>query len=288
MIALSIFAANLLFTQAPPKTMTFIGLEKSSGGRLGVFAVNTKNGRAIGYRADERFPVCSTFKVLAVGAILKRVDVGNLRLDKRVFYTQRDLLKYSPVTQAHLKEGSLPIMMLCMAAIEESDNTAANLLLKELGGPGQVSQFCRILGDPTTRLDRIEPALNSGLPGDPRDTSTPKHMADNISALMLDSFLSAASKRYLTDWLVDCKTSPTLLRAGLPKDWRVADKSGMGGPDNSFGASNTRNDIAVIWPPNGRPIVIAAYLTGCKLKATDRDAVLAKVGSIVAKAFTDK
>jgi len=263
-------------------------LEKVSGGRLGVFALDGKSSRSITYRAEERFPMCSTFKVLAVGAVLRRADVGTLRLVKQSRYSKKDILPYSPVTQEHLKEGSLSLMALCEAAIEQSDNCAANLLLKELGGPSQFTQFCRILDDRVTRLDRTEPTLNSGVVGDLRDTTSPMMIGRDLVYLALGHWLQPDSKQRLTNWMIHCQTSPTLIRAGVPKDWKVADKSGMGGPDNKFGASNTRNDIAILWPPKGEPIIVAAYLTGCQLKGPERDAILAKVGSIVASAFQPK
>lgn len=259
-----------------------IALEKSSGGRLGVFALDVSTGSTIAHRADERFPMCSTFKFLAVAAVLKRVDGGLDRLDRRIGYTKAELLDYAPITRKNVAAGAMSVGALCAAAIEYSDNTAANLLVASLGGPSAVTAFARSLGDRITRLDRTEPALNSGIPGDPRDTTSPRAMAADMRAILTGPVLSSASRAKLTGWMVDCKTGLTCLRAGLPHSWRVADKTGSGGPVNAAGASDTRNDIATAWRPNGRPAIVAAYLTGSQLTSTGSDAVLAGVGRLVA------
>lgn len=259
-----------------------ISLEASSGGRLGVYALDVATGATIVHRADERYPMCSTFKFLAVAAVLERVDRQRERLDRQIRYSQADLLGYAPVTRKNVATGSLSVGALCAAAIEYSDNTAANLLLASLGGPRAVTAFARSLGDAVTRLDRTEPDLNAGNPGDPRDTTAPRAMASDMRAILLGSVLSASLRAKLAGWMVDCRTGLSCLRAGFPHSWRVGDKTGSGGPVNAVGASDTRNDIAIAWRPQGRPAIVAAYLTGSRLTSSGSDAVLAGVARIVA------
>jgi beta-lactamase class A len=260
-------------------------LEKETGGKLGVFALDTGTGASLSYRADDRFAMCSTFKLVAVAAVLSRVDRGNEQLERHIAYSRANILAYAPVTLEHLKDGYMTVGALCEAAIEWSDNTAANLLLSTIGGPRGFTSYARTIGDPVTRLDRSEPALNSALPGDPRDTTTPRAMAGNMRRLALGNALSTRSRDMLARWLVNSKTGATCLRAGLPPSWTVGDKTGTGGANNTTGDSNTRNDVAVVWRPQGAPLVIAAYLTGSVLAAAPRDGALAKVGQIVSAHF---
>lgn len=252
----------------------FAKLEALHGGRLGVFAIDAASGRRIAHRADERFAMCSTFKVLAVSAVLQRVDAGTERLNRHVRYTERDLLEYAPVTKEHLRNGSMTVQALCEAAIEYSDNTAANLLLASLGGPAAVTKFARSMGDEVTRLDRNEPSLNTAVAGDPRDTTTPAAIARDLQLLLTGSVLSPASRQRLRSWLLACRTGTDCLRAGLPSSWRVGDKTGSG-------QNGTRNDLAAAWPPDAAPIFISAYYTGSRGSSAQRDAVLADVGRIV-------
>lgn len=256
----------------------FAALEQRVGGRLGVAALDTANGARLAYRAGERFPMCSTFKLLAVGAVLNRVDQDRERLDRMIAYGEADLLEHAPVARAHVKAGALSLGDLCQAAIELSDNTAANLILRQIGGPAGVTAFARDLGDPVTRLDRTEPDLNLALPGDPRDTTTPAAMLADLRALALGGVLAPASRGRLTAWMTAGKTGDARLRAGFPAGWRVADKTGTG-------ALGTANDVAIAWAPTG-PILVAAYLTGAtSASAGARDAVHADVARLVAAAF---
>jgi beta-lactamase class A len=222
--------------------------------------------------------MCSTFKLLAASAVLSRVDEGREHLDRFIPYGPADLLDYAPVTRAHVREGGLPLGVLCQAAVELSDNTAANLILRQLGGPAAVTAFARGLGDPVTRLDRNEPTLNTAIPGDPRDTTSPAAMMADLRALSLGGVLSPTSRERLNGWLTDCKTGLTKLRAGFPATWRVGDKTGNG-------VNGTSNDVAVAWAPGG-PILIACYLTEAA-SASDaaRDAIHAQVARIVADRF---
>jgi beta-lactamase class A len=264
----------------PPAAARLAALEARAGGRLGVAVLDTGSGRRLDHRGGERFPLCSTFKVLLAGAVLARVDGGREALDRRVPYGQADLLEYAPVTAAHVGEGSLPVLDLCAAAVEVSDNTAANLLLQALGGPGAITTFARSLGDPVTRLDRTEPTLNTALPGDPRDTTTPTAMVDTLRALLLGPTLSPASRQRLEGWMAACTTGRNRLRAGLPADWAAGDKTGSG-------ERGTVNDVAILRPPHRAPILIAVYYTGSTAPMDARNAVLAEVGRIVVAAFRD-
>ncbi|WP_243317452.1 class A beta-lactamase [Geothrix paludis] len=261
-----------------PAPARLAALEARTGGRLGVVALDTGTGRRIAHRGEERFPLCSTFKVLLAGAVLARVERGRERLDRPITYTKADLLDYAPVTAARVAEGRLTVAELCAAAVEASDNTAANLLLQALGGPAEVTAFARGLGDPVTRLDRTEPALNTAIPGDPRDTTSPAAMVDSLKAMLLGGALEPASCQRLEGWMRGCLTGGDRLRAGLPVIWAIGDKTGTG-------ARGTVNDVAILRPPGRAPILVAAYYTGSRAPMKDRNAVLAKVGRIVAAAF---
>ncbi len=257
---------------------TLAELEARYGGRLGVAAVNSETGARIAHRAGERFPMCSTFKVLLVGAVLSRVEAGREHLDRHISYTEANLLRYAPVAKANLRFGFMTVRALCGAAIEYSDNTAANLLLRAIGGPDRVTAYARSLGDPLTRLDRIEPVMSAALPGDVRDTTTPAAMVANLRELLMGKTLSSTSRFKLSSWLVNCRTGTERIRAGVPAGWRVGDKTGSG--DHA-----TSNDIAVLYPPRRRPIFVAAYYTGSSGSSSARDEVLAEVGRIVSSGF---
>lgn len=259
-------------------------LERRSGGRLGVYAFRP-GLMPIAYRAYERFAMCSTFKLPLVAAVLFRVDRGLESVDRSIVFGKPDLLPYAPVAKQHLARGWMSVATMCRAAIAYSDNTAANLLLRTIGGPTGFNRFIRSLGDSTTRLDRDEPALNSAIPGDRRDTTTPTAMAHDAHRLLFGNALSAESRGRLTGWLRECRTGLTCLRAGLPQEWAAGDKTGSGGPVNARGAGSTRNDVAAAWPPGRPPVAIAAYLTETTLGEEARDGVLAAVGSLVARAL---
>jgi len=191
-------------------------IEARVGGRIGVAALDTGSGRRLDYRADERFPMCSTFKFLAAAAVLKRVDEKQDQLDRFVSYDAKDILEHAPVTKAHLKEGGMTLGALCEAAIEHSDNTAGNLLLDAIDGPAGVTNFARSLGDQVTRLDRKEPDLNSAIPGDDRDTTTPGSMLADMARILTGDVLSRSSRRQLEDWLRGNTTGAAMIRAGVP------------------------------------------------------------------------
>lgn len=246
-------------------------IEAAVAGRLGVAIHDTSTGHRIGHRSDERFPLCSTFKVLACAAVLARVDAGQDSLDRRIRFEAADLVTYSPVTKDRTGGDGMTLAELCVAGITQSDNTAGNLILASLGGPAGVTAYARSLGDTATRLDRMETGLNEASPGDSRDTTTPGAMTANLGALVLGTRLSGSSRDQLTAWLVANQTGGAKLRAGLPGHWRVGDKTGGG----DFG---TTNDVAVIWPPARPPVIVSVYLTGTTASFADRNAAIAGVG----------
>jgi len=259
---------------APEADARFAELERSMGGRLGVAAVDTGSARRVVYRAEERFPMCSTFKLPLVAAVLKRVDAGEESLGRRIAYDESALLEYAPVTREHVRDGGMSVEALCEASITVSDNTAANLLLETLGGPGGLTAFFRSIGDRSSRLDRNEPMLNAALPGDDRDTTTPSAMLSTMQALLLGGVLSGASKRRLLGWLVATTTGLERLRAGLPAEYRVGDKTGTGN-------NGVTNDVAIAWPPSKPPILIAAYSVGSSAGTERLSAGLAQAARLV-------
>ena len=254
------------------------GIEARIGGRIGVAALDTANDKHVDYRAEERFAMCSTFKFLAAAAVLKRVDEKKEKLERFVPYGAKAILEYAPVTKEHLKDGGMTLGALCAAAIEQSDNTAGNLLLDAIGGPVGLTNFMRTLRDRVTRLDRIEPELNSAIPGDERDTTTPAAICSDMQRLLLGDALSETSRRQLDDWLKRNETGGSMIRAGVPKTWSVGDKTGRG-------ANGATNDIAIMRPPGNAPILLAIYSVGSTATADDRVAVIAEVAKLVAESL---
>src|SRR6266436_3038475 len=218
----------LLAASAPGSTSDFanriLSIEERTGARIGVAALDTGSGKRFNYRSEERFPMCSTFKFLAAAAVLKRVDDGQEKLDRFVTYGAKDILEHAPVTKEHLKDGGMRLGPLCAAAIEQSDNTAGNLLLDAIGGPVGLTKFARSIGDEMTRLDRKEPELNSAIPGDERDTTSSAAMCADMQRLLLGNVLSPSSRRQLEDWLQKNKTGAAMIRAGAPTTWIIGDK----------------------------------------------------------------
>src|SRR5437762_7233854 len=253
-------------------------IEARIGGRIGVTALDTSNGKRFDHRADERFPMCSTFKFLAAAAVLKRVDEQQENLQRFVPYGAKDISVYAPVTKEHLKDGGMTLGALCEAAIAQSDNTAGNLLLDAVGGPAGVTNFARSLGDQVTRLDRKEPDLNSAIPGDDRDTTTPGSMLADMTRILTGDVLSRSSRSQLEVWLQRNKTGTGMIRAGVPTDWIIGDKTGSG-------ANGATNDIAIMRPPDRAPVLLAIYSVGSTATANDRAAAIAEVARIVAESL---
>ena len=253
-------------------------LEARLGGRIGLAALDTGSGKSLSWRAVERFAMCSSFKWLLAAAILARVEQGRLTLEQIIPYSAGALLEHSPVTKAHLREGGMSIGALCAAMVEVSDNGAANLLLARIGGPAGYTRYLRALGDTVTRLDRNEPSLNSNLPGDARDTTTPDAMLRNMKRILTENALRPSSREKLLDWLRKSQTGANRLRAGLPANWTEGDKTGTG----NRGATV---DNAILWPPNRPPILVTAYLSGSDKPVKALEAGLAEIGRLVARAF---
>jgi beta-lactamase class A len=260
----------------------FAALEQSTGGRLGVFAIDTNSGHTLGYRQHERFLMCSTFKLPLSAMVLKKVDLGMESLDRRITYGTADLMEYAPAARSNVARGYMTIRELLIAMVELSDNTAANLLLASVGGPPGYNKGMRHAGDSETILEHGEPLVNEPLrPGQTRDTTTPSAMAYDARDMVVGNYLQLQTRGLLQGWMIASKTGFNLLRAGFPQTWTVGDKTGLGGAHNSFGSNDTRNDVAIAWAASGAPLVVAAYLTGVTVRERARDAALASVARIV-------
>ncbi|CAH8770822.1 class A beta-lactamase [Paenibacillus dendritiformis] len=254
----------------------FAQLEKKFDARLGVYAIDTGTNQTVAYRPNERFAYASTYKALAAGALLQQNS--NDQLDEVITYTKDDLVEYSPVTEKHVAAG-MTLGEIAEAAVRYSDNTAGNLLFKELDGPKGFEKALRQIGDRVTQADRFETELNEAIPGDIRDTSTAKALATDLKAFTVGNALPADKRKILTDWMRGNATGDKLIRGGVPTDWEVGDKSGAG----SYG---TRNDIAIVWPPNSAPIIIAILSSRDKKDATYNNELIAQAAKVTMNAFT--
>ncbi|MBI5258126.1 MAG: class A beta-lactamase [Burkholderiales bacterium] len=254
-------------------------LEQRAGGRLGVALLDTGSGRRWVHRSDERFGLCSTFKLPLAGAVLQAIDQGRLRADARLPLRRSERVPHMPATEAWLARGWATPLALAEAAQRTSDNLAANVLLRALGGPEAFTRWLRAQGDPVTRIDRYEPEMNHVLPGDERDTSSPAALADTVARLCTGDTLQPASRARLIAWMQATQTGQRRLRAGLPAHWRAGDKTGTGfNPD----LPDRINDVAIFWPPRRKPWVLACLYEGPArstewVRAQD-EAVLAEVG----------
>ncbi len=262
----------------PPAPGPLSLIEARTGGRLGVLGWDIESGARAQNRMKEHFPMCSMFKALLVPAVLEMVDRGALRLDQNIKFGRTDLLDYAPVARAALSKGSLSVEELCAAAVELSDNTAANLLLSLVDGPQGLTQTLRRWGDPDTRLDRNEPTLNECRPGDPRDTTMPLVLGYTLHRLIMGSVLQPKSRDLWLTWMRNCQTGKDKLRAGLPPGVIVGDKTGNN-------ARDTMNDIAIVDLPGRKPILILAFLTEAKIDTKAQPAILAEVGHTVMAAL---
>ena len=279
-------AATLIATQAcstvtRPETFggqamraTIAAIEKDSGGRLGVAVYDTQSGARFGWRADERFAMCSTFKFLLAAAVLQRVDRGEETLTREIIVTKQDIIANSSLSEAYVGGEPATVADLCRATMIVSDNAAANLLLPSLGGPAGMTAMLRAMGDPVTRIDRYEPMMNSAIIGDPRDTTSPQAMLDSLDRIVLGTALSAPSRALITGGLVDNRTGGLRLRAALPKDWRAGDKTGTN-------ADTTANDLAILWPPKRAPILVTSYLTESRMDMAGWGRIHARVAAAV-------
>lgn len=252
--------------------------EKRLHARIGMAVIDTGSGQTWQHRGQERFPLNSTFKAFACAAVLAQVDRHQLRLDAAVPVNHAALVSYSPVTQKVPQGGTMRLFELCEAAVSISDNTAANLVLDAIGGTTALTAFMRSMGDEVTRLDRREPNLNEATPGDVRDTTTPLAAAQSLRMLLLGNVLSSTGRAQLTQWMLDDQVADALLRAALPDAWRIADKSGAGG-------HGSRSIIAVIWPPEHAPIVVAIYVTQTPARMSASNQAIARLGAKLVKAL---
>ncbi|GAB1823383.1 class A beta-lactamase [Herbidospora sp. RD11066] len=260
---------------APPSAVADLrALESSYQGRIGVYAIDTATGKTVAYRSGERFPLASTFKgVLAAAVLDKKPDI----LGKRILIKRKDLLPHSPETEKHVG-ARMTVAALAKAAVTQSDNAAANLLLKQVGGPKGLTRYFRGLDDRVSRLDRTEPGLNDWTPRDPRDTTTPAAIAGDLRKLTVGGALDAGDRRTFTAWLVANETGDNRIRAGLPKTWRVGDKTGTG---STYGSAN---DYAIIWPKGStKPIIMAIYTNRTAKNGTADESVIAKAATIAAR-----
>lgn len=257
----------------------FAQLEKSSGGRLGVAAINTGNNQRIEYRSEERFPMCSTSKFMVAAAILNKSITDAKLLTTNLSYTSQDLTAsgYAPIAAKHLATG-MTVGDMCQATLNYSDNLAMNMLLQKLGGPKSVTAYARSIGDNTYRLDRHEPELNSAIPGDLRDTTTPLAMQNSLQTLVVGNSLAPMQRKQLQNWLKNNTTGRLRISAGVPKKWLVGDKTGTG----EYGSTN---DVGVIWPTGAEPIVLAIYFTQDKPDAKANDVVIADATRIIVTEF---
>lgn len=244
----------------------FTRLEEEFGARLGVHAIDTGTGRTVEFQADERFAYCSTFKVLAFGAVLARTPVDEL--DRVVTFSEEDLVFHSPIAQEHVSTG-MTLREIGDAALRHSDNTASNLLFAELGGPQGLGEALREIGDDVTSVDRIAPEMAEAVPGDVRDTSTPRAMATSLRHFALGDVLPEDKRDILVDMMRANTTGDDLIRAGVPEGWEVGDKTGACG-------HGTRHDIGVLWPPEGAPVVLAVMSSRDEAGAEYDDALIAR------------
>ncbi|KZM49478.1 class A beta-lactamase [Labrenzia sp. OB1] len=248
--------------------------------RVGVAVIDTQSGTRWSYRGDERFPSNSTFKAFLCAALLDAGARGVADPDRSVTIRRSDIVSYSPVTEKHIDGNAFTIRDLCEITVTISDNTAANFVLKEIGGPQAVTDYLRGIGDAVTRVDRMEPDSNTGIPGDDRDTTSPNAAAETLEKLVLEKTLPDDARRALTGWLMGNKVGDATLRAGLPDGWRIADKTGAG-------ANGSRNNIAVIWPEGRKPVVIAVYITGTTASLEARNSAIAEIGAALAGSLVD-
>lgn len=273
--------ASALFVTSPslaqtPAPKALADYENRTGGHIGFFAQNVVTGASLGWRASERFVMCSTFKASLAACVLSRIDQGHDTLEATLPFSAADIKDfYAPVAKANLARGSLTLRDLCAGAVEQSDNVCANLLLTHIGGPSALTAFWRALGDTTTRLDAYEPELNRTPLGRLENTTTPTAMTSVLKAITLGPALSAPSRALLVQWMIACQTGTHRLRAGLPKHWVVGDKTGNNGKDAA-------GDIAVIWPKSDTPLLVSAYTRGGKPTETDFATAFAAIGSLVA------
>lgn len=261
------------------KETAIAALEKQSGGLIGFAAVDLGSGRRIAHRADQRFALCSTFKWVLAASVLHEIDLGRLSGETILKFGPDDLAGYAPFADQIRDNPQASILQWAKASVEMSDNVGANLLLRALGGPAKVTEFIRAQHDPVTRLDRDEPELNSNIPEDLRDTTSPNAMVGLLQQILLGNSLQDESRETLLDWMRNCQTGHSRLRAGVPAGWVVADKTGTG-------TRGAVNDVAILFPPSRKPILIASYLSGSTRSTEELNKVHARLAALTVTQFT--
>ncbi len=256
----------------------FVALENRLGGRIGFSALDTNSGRSIGWRADERFAMCSTFKTALAAAVLARIDRRELLPNHILTFDPTGLLSASRASAQH-SDGRMSVIEACESVVTVSDNTAANTLLDLIGGPTAMTEFFRSVGDQVTRLDRYEMDLNSNLEGDLRDTTTPNAMLHTLQALVLGNVLSDMSRGRLTEWMLNEQNGRSRTRSGLPASWRVANKPGTS-------VNGAVNDIGVAWPPMRRPIILTTFTNAPGTKVAEGEGTIAQIAAMAAQRFS--
>jgi beta-lactamase class A len=249
------------------------------GGRIGAYMLDTQAQLELAFNARERFAMCSTFKLMLAAAILKRIEAGALSLDDRLPVRAEDMVPYAPITSKHVAAGSMSVRDLCAAAVLVSDNAAANILLAPLGGPAALTQFLREIGDAVTRLDRTEVELNTNLPGDPRDTTTPQAMVLSMEKVLVGAVLATQSRQQLITWMQQSTTGLRRLRAGVPAEWKAGDKTGNG-------RNAAANNLLIAWPPGRSAVIAAVYMSESKQPVAALDEAHAQIGGLFAAAVT--
>jgi beta-lactamase class A len=259
------------------------GIQHDLSARVGFYFHDLHSGEIVTYAEDDRFPLNSTFKLLACGALLSRAENNAGVLSKRVVLDDLDVVSYSPAIKGAIKSGRQTITLdeACRMMLTISDNTAANAVLSELGGPKGLTNFMRTIGDDVTRLDRWEPALNEATPGDPRDTTTPRAIAYSLQKLLLEDALSATSRATLRDWLSGHSIADALFRASLPATWSIDDRTGAGG----YGS---RSIIAVMYPPGREPLIVTLFITETDADFDQRNAAAARIGKAIVESVVGK
>lgn len=270
-INLSSFATTPKIIPATSIQKRLSELEASSKGRIGVYAINMGNNIKLGYRANKHFPTGCTSKVIGVATILSKSMNDSALLSQKINYSKKDLTNWSPITEKYLSSG-MTVEQLCSASISYSDNTAMNLLVKQMGGLEQMNLFARSIGNNSFRQDNDWPKeAYSGGKNNLRDTSTPKDMAKNLQKLAFTKVLDKPQREMLISWLKANTTGKHRIKAGIPKGWIVADKTGTGG------AYGTTNDIGIIFPPRCPPIIMAIYYTNDELNAINREDIIVSI-----------
>jgi len=274
LLALALAAA----CAGPAGAASFKSIQKRIGGRLGIYVLDSQSGKKLALNEDVRFAMASTFKLPLVAALLWQADHGAFPLTHELLIDRKDLVENSPAVEAALAQGltAMTVHDLCAATLIYSDNAAANVLLAGMGGPAALTTFVRSIGDETTRFDRIEPELNSNLPDDPRDTTTPRAMVDTMLKLFTQDALSLTARALLIDWMSRARTGLDRVRAGLPRGWQSADKTGTG-------ANGACNNLVVTWPPKRRPILVAVYMSGSTRAPQELSAAHAEIGTMIGK-----